>query len=85
MLGSHSLCALQTYLHGYRISLSEVEAALMGCAGVESAVAVITEDLTGNQRLVVRVPLLHDGMLRVPSQHACGAVPCSCSERSSRP
>ena len=44
----------QTYMRGYKVSLGEVEAALLECKGVEAAVALITEDLTGVQRLVVR-------------------------------
>lgn len=51
-----SLAWAQTYLRGFKVSLSEVEAALMACVGVEAAVALITEDITGVQRLVVRVP-----------------------------
>ena len=41
-------------MRGYKVSLGEVEAALLACKGVEAAVALITEDLTGVQRLVVR-------------------------------
>lgn len=41
-------------MRGYKVSMGEVEAALLACKGVEAAVALITEDLTGVQRLVVR-------------------------------
>ena len=54
-----SCCAglwAQTTLHGCKVSLSEVEAALMACAGVEAAVALVTDDFGGAQRLVVRIP-----------------------------
>ncbi len=51
----------------------------MGCEGVASAVAMITEDLTGNQRLVVR-GLPHGGRAACSSQ-ACTPLPC-CSRRS---
>ena len=45
---------MQTYLRGFKIDLSEVEAGILACEGVEAAVAAISQDLTGAQRLVVR-------------------------------
>ena len=48
------IARVQTYLRGFKIDLSEVEAGILACAGVEAAVAAISQDLTGAQRLVVR-------------------------------
>ncbi len=45
---------MQTYLRGFKINLSEVEAGILACEGVEAAVAAISQDLTGAQRMVVR-------------------------------
>lgn len=45
-------------MRGYKVRMGEVEAALLACKGVEAAVALITEDLTGVQRLVVRLSVL---------------------------
>ena len=55
-------------MRGYKVSLGEVEAALLACKGVEAAVALVTEDLTGVQRLVVRpVACFACGMPSSPS------------------
>lgn len=48
---------VQTYLRGFKIDLSEVEAGILACEGVTAAVAAISQDLTGAQRLVVRLRL----------------------------
>lgn len=55
-------------MRGYKVSLGEVEAALLACKGVEAAVALIFEDLTGVQRLVVRpTGYQHAGLPAHPS------------------
>jgi hypothetical protein len=60
---------MQSYLRGFKVSLSEVEAALMACEGVTAAAAAITEDFTGVQRLVVRASSVHTWHIRAQRAH----------------
>ena len=55
---------MQSYLRGFKVSLGEVEAALMACEGVTAAAAAITEDFIGVQRLVVRASSVHTCRIR---------------------
>jgi amino acid adenylation domain-containing protein len=51
----------QVKLHGYRIELGEIESELVAQAGVKDAVAMIREDVPGDQRLVAYVVSSDEG------------------------